>query len=240
MKCLILAGGYSTRLYPLTERLAKPLITIAGEKIIDRLVKQIREIGVNEIIVVTNNKFFNQFWKWKGDKSYIKIINDGTNSNDDRLGAIGDIRFVLEKENIDEDLLVIAGDNIFDFSLRDVYGYFLESENSVILLYDVDEEQAKKGGVVELDEKGKVIFFEEKSKNPRTRLYSIPIYFYKKKDLKLVKRYLKEGNNSDAPGYYLEWLHKNSDIYGYKLSGKWFDIGDFKSLDRAEWEFMRK
>ncbi|MAG20052.1 hypothetical protein CL618_01310 [archaeon] len=239
IRALLLAGGYATRLYPLTEKLAKPLVSVAGEKIIDRLVKQINEI-CDEIIVITNDKFYEQFVKWKGDKENIKIINDGALSNDDRLGAIGDIQFVLEKEKINEDMLVIAGDNIFDFNLKDSYGYFKEKEKSVILLKKVDLEQAKKGGVVELDEDSKVVFLEEKSENPKSLLYSIPIYFYKKEDLEKVKKYLKEGNNPDAPGFYLEWLHKNSEVYGYKTEGEWFDIGDFKNLERAEKVFMGK
>ncbi len=239
MKCLFLAAGYSTRLYPLTEKLAKPLISVAGEKIIDRLVKQINEI-CDEIIVVTNDKFYEQFVKWKGDKENIKIINDGTLSNDDRLGAIGDIQFVLEKEKINEDMLVICGDNIFDFDLKESYNYFLEKEKSVILLMNVDLEQARKGGVVELDENNKIVYFKEKDENPKTLLYCIPIYFYKKEDLKKVKKYLDGGNNPDAPGFYLDWLHKESEVYGYRYEGNWFDIGDFESLEKAERVFMGK
>jgi len=240
MKCLILCAGFATRLYPLTENLAKPLITVANEKIIDRLVKQVKEI-CDEIIIVTNNKFYGQFIKWKGDREDIKIINDGTLSNDDRLGAIGDIQFVLEKEGIDEDLFVTAGDLISDFDLKKIYNYFKEKEKSCVVLIDVDEEQARKGGVVELDENGKIVYFKEKSENPKTLLYSVGMYLYKKEDLKKVKKYLDEGNNSDAPGFYMDWLHKESEVYGYKYEKyKWFDIGDFKNLEMADREFLGK
>ncbi len=245
MKVLILGAGYAVRLYPLTENIAKPLISVGGKTVIERLVEQILTLRIQdmgEILVVCNNKFYSQFEVWQAKtKAPVKLINDATNANEEKLGSIGDILFVLEKEAIDQDLLIVAGDNIFDFDLGEILSFFRKTKRSVIPFMPVDYEYAKKGGTAELDKDGKIIFFEEKSAKPRSTLYSIPIYFYRKEDIGLLKQYIREGGNKDAPGYFLEWLYKKTDVYGHKVKDcAWFDIGDFESLDKADKNFGKK
>ena len=247
MKAIILAAGYGTRLYPLTKNKAKPLIEVAGKSMINHIMEKIKEVEeVDKVIVITNNKFYNQFVEWANNYNSnipIKILNDGTLSNDDRLGAIGDINFAVNKENIDDDLLIINGDNIFQFSLKEMCETFKQKNQYVISLYDVKTtEEAKKFGIVDLDETSKVIEFKEKPEQPKSTLASIGIYFYGKQIRNLISQYLAEGGNTDRTGDLVEWLHKKEHVYGFvfdKPEEKWFDIGSFESLEQANKEWNK-
>ncbi|MAG08132.1 hypothetical protein CMO89_01560 [Candidatus Woesearchaeota archaeon] len=248
MKCILLAAGYATRLYPLTENQPKPLLKISGKPIIEHIIEKVDEIKeIDEIFIVTNNKFFEHFNEWnKGFSSRfkIKILNDGTLSNDDRLGAIGDLNFVIKTENINEDFLQISGDNLFQFGLKDMHKGFDEKKNISIALYDVRNiEEAKKLGICAVDENSKVIDFEEKPAEPKSTLCSIGVYFYPKATVELLNQYLTEGNSSDMPGKFMEWLHKRSHVHGFvfdKAEEKWFDIGSFEALEEAKREYEQK
>ena len=247
MKAIILAAGYGTRLYPLTKNKAKPLIEVAGKSMINHIMEKIKEVEeVDKVIVITNNKFYSQFVEWANNYNSnipIKVLNDGTLSNDDRLGAIGDINFAVNKENIDDDLLIINGDNIFQFSLKEMCETFKQKNQHVISLYDVKTtEEAKKFGIVDLDETSKVIEFKEKPEQPSSTLASIGIYFYGKQIRNLISQYLAEGGNTDRTGDLVEWLHKKEHVYGFvfdKPEEKWFDIGSFESLEQANKEWNK-
>ena len=242
IKVIILAAGYATRLYPLTKDKPKPLLEVAGKPIIEHIIAKLEEINeLDEIFVVTNNKFFEHFKKWLNgfqSSKKIKIINDKTKSNEDRLGAIGDINFVIEQEKIDEELLVVAGDNLFELSLIDVVNLFKNKNSSVIALYDVkDIELAKKYGIVAIDKNNKIVHFEEKPEKPKSTLASTGIYLYTRDVLKDIKEYITEGYDSDKTGSFLEWFYKRKDIYCFVSKKRWHDIGSFEQLEESRKEF---
>ena len=248
MKCIILAAGYATRLYPLTENQPKPLLNIADKPIMEHIIEKIDELKeIDEIFIVTNNKFFNHFNDWNKNFSSrfkIKVINDGTLSNDDRLGAIGDLNFVIKSENIDEDFVQISGDNLFQFSLKDMHQHFNEKKHISIALYDVKNiEEAKKMGICAINEESKVIDFEEKPENPKSTLCSIGVYFYPRIVKDHLNQYLSEGNSSDMPGKFMEWLHKKDHVHGFvfdKEGERWFDIGGFEALEEAKKDYEQR
>lgn len=244
MKAIILAAGYATRLHPLTKDKPKPLLEVKGKLIIEHIIGKLEELDeLQEIFIVTNNKFFEHVQQWLSgfnSTKKIKIIDDQTKSNEDRLGAIGDINFVIEKENINDDLLVIAGDNLFELSLIDVVNLFKEKNSSVVAVYDVkDTELSKKYGIVTMDEDNKIINFEEKPDKPKSTLASTGIYIYTKDILKDIREYIK-GHDADKPGSFLEWLYQKRDIYCFVSKERWYDIGSFEQLEEAKRGFKSK
>ncbi len=238
-KVLILAAGYATRLYPLTKDKAKPLLPVAEKPLIEYIIEKIYEVEcVDEIIVVTNAKFYEDFKEWKSSfdsKIPIKILNDGSTSNENRLGAIKDIKFAVDEENIDEDLLVLAGDNLFEFSLKDLYDYYKEKNAPVTLAYDTGNIDIVKNrhGVVVLDKENKVIDFQEKPSAPKSTVKSIACYVLNKKAIDLLDDYISKGENTDAPGFFIEWLCKKTDFYAYIIEEPIFDIGNMESYKKA-------
>ncbi len=240
MKAIILAAGYATRLYPLTINIPKPLLDMKGKPIISHILDKVNELGVEEIFVVTNEKFFANFKRWAdslGD-SRIRVISDGTSSNEERLGAIGDVSFVLNKENIKDDLLIIAGDNLFSFSLKLSYDLFKKTQKIVNPLYDVkDFEAAKALGTVVTDSSGKFLEFYEKSPEPKTTLASLAIYFFPKEKLHRINQYIEEGNSPDKIGNLIAWVIKHEDVLGNVYEQSWFDIGLPESLEEARRNF---
>ncbi len=237
MKALIMAAGYATRLYPLTENQPKPLLPVAGKPIIEYIIEKIESFpNIDKIYVVTNNKFHIHFEEWKDKFSYkipIEIINDGTLTNDDRLGAIGDMHYVVTNKNIDDDLLVVAGDNLFDFDLAKLRD-FSQDKGIVICAYDVEDfSLATQYGIVSVGNDGKVTSFVEKPADPPSTLAALGLYVFKQDKLPLLRRYVNEGNNTDAPGYFIQWAYKVDDVYSYVFHGQWYDIGDLKSYESA-------
>ena len=192
---------------------------------------------VNEVLVVTNNKFSAHFEEWAKNYNYpkpIKIINDGTLSDEDKLGAVGDIQFVIDRENLNEDLLVIAGDNLFEFNLNDFVDFFKQKKDNAIAVYDVkDMEIAKRMGVVTVDENKKLTFFQEKPEKPNTTLIAICCYLFPAEKLGKIKEFLDTGAKSDAPGYYVQWLYKNDNVYCFVFEESWFDIGNLDQYKKA-------
>ncbi len=241
MKALILAAGYGTRLYPLTEKQAKPLLPVAGRPMVEHVISKIEEIGeVDEVCIVVNQKFVGRFEKWvSGFKTSKKVslFNDGSTDDANKLGAISDMKFVVEEGNISDDLLVIAGDNLFGFSLGPFVKSFKEKGTSIGLYRVEPLEEVRKYSVVELDENGRLLNFEEKPEHPPTNLIAICMYLFPKDKLSLISNYLQEDNNPDAPGYYIKWLVRKIQVYGFIFSGMWFDIGDFKSYNEADKAF---
>jgi glucose-1-phosphate thymidylyltransferase len=246
MKVILLCAGYATRLYPLTKEKPKPLLTVADKPIIEYLLADIAMIDViDEIYVVTNDKFAGNFESWAEMFTYgkkIVIVNDHTLSNDDRLGAIGDIQYTIEEQHIDDDLLIIAGDNIFDLDLKDFISYARTHEPfATIAAYDVkDRALARQYGLVKTDDSGIVIDFQEKPAEPETTLASLGLYYYPRVLLGSIAAYIKDGNNPDQPGNFVAWISKQQSVYSYAFSGVWFDVGDFDSLEKANTYFKNK
>jgi len=241
MDAIILAAGYGTRLHPLTLDKPKPLLKVAGNLIIEHIINKLNELDIiGKIYIITNDKFKQNFNEWLhnfNDKKPVEVINDGTKSNDDRLGALGDINCAIKTKNIENDIIVIAGDNLFELSLKEVVDIFKRTNHNVIVLYDVkDLELAKNYGVVDIKD-NIVVDFEEKPSNPKSTLVSTGIYLFPKKTLSLIRKYIDQGNNPDKSGSFIEWLHKREEVYAYVTDKKWYDIGNFEQLERAKKHF---
>ena|SRR3989344_1730280 len=236
IKALILAAGYGTRLYPLTLNKAKPLIQVGKKTIIDHLLEGLNTISdIDTIYVVTNNKFFKDLKEWaqQANNPKIMVLNDGTLDNEDRLGSIGDINFVIQKENLNDDLLVIAGDNLFGFKLRDFVNFFKEKNTSILAFRDLqDIEKVKKRFGVGILKGDKVMDMEEKPEKPKSSLAATACYLFKAEDLQFVGKLVKE-NNSDAPGNLTVRIVRDSVLHAFVFEEHWFDIGSHENLTEA-------
>ncbi|HUA68860.1 MAG TPA: nucleotidyltransferase family protein [Candidatus Saccharimonadales bacterium] len=247
MKVIILAAGYATRLYPLTLNQPKPLLPVAGKPMIEHVLDNLAPTsGIDRIYVVTNAKFTSHFQKWsehyRATKSKLEftVVSDGTTSDADKLGAIGDIHFVLKTQNVDDDIIVVAGDNLFSEKLADFGEFCHEKRAPVLALYDVgDLEQIKKYNSISVDAQGKITFFEEKPRNPTSTLTGIALYFYPKTAIPLIKQYITEGNNPDQPGRLVQWLYPRTPVYTWRVPGLWFDIGSKETLEEANQIFAK-
>ncbi len=240
MKCLILAAGYATRLYPLTENFPKPLLEVGGKTILDWLVDDIDMLGVvDEYIVISNHKFAHHFDKWAMVKTQkITVVDDGTSSNETRLGAVRDIQFAIDKLALDDDMLVIAGDNLLDFSLTEFIDYAKKKSASCIMrYYEANPEKLKKSGVVCIDQNDKILEMTEKPEYPKSNWCSPPFYYYIKDDAKLVAKGIKAGCGVDAPGSYIAWLSTKSTVYAMEMPGKRYDIGNLESYKRVQADY---
>jgi glucose-1-phosphate thymidylyltransferase len=236
MKALILAAGYATRLRPLTDSIAKPLLPVGDRPMVDWILDRIAETSADEVHLVTNARFAADFQRWAADKD-VQVHDDGTTSNQDRLGAIGDIDFVA----LDDDLLVIASDNLFDYSLADYESYWRGKGGSCIAVYDVgDRELAKKYGLVDVDADDRVTNFVEKPEHPPTTLCATATYLYTREHAALIPTYLREGNPPDQPGNFIAWLHTRAPVYAYRFPGEWYDIGDQAQLLEADNRMRRR
>lgn len=241
MNVLILAAGYATRLYPLTLDKAKPLLDVAGKPMLAWIIDNLRGIAeIETIYIVTNAKFFADFENWA--KNYesenpqfrFKIINDGSTTDDNKLGAIGDINLVLTRENIaHSDLLVIAGDNLFRESLSEFVNFARNTEATVGVHVIPDVEAIKKYGVLSVDSEGVITSFEEKPKQPKSDLAAIALYFYSRNVLSLFTTYIAAGNNPDQPGLFLQWLYRRRPVKTFRITGQWLDIGSKETLAEA-------
>lgn len=239
---ILLAAGYSTRLYPLTENFPKPLLEVGGKPVITNIVEKLENLKeLNKIYVVTNNRYFNHFTEWKKDLKTnlrIEILNDGTLSEKDKLGAIGDIYFTIKEKSITNPILMIGGDNLFDFQLNYIMSYFKEKGKDVVSVSKVeDKNKLRHLGVVNLDKNNKIIFFKEKPDNPFSNLATNCIHLYTEETVTMFKEYLMQGNNPDQPGRFLEWLYPKKEVYGFITNGKIIDIGTHETLEKARREF---
>ena len=234
MDVLILAAGYATRLYPLTLDVPKPLLDIAGRPLLDHIIDKIKD-KVDKIHVITNNKFHQHFLDWAEDKENINIINDQTMTNEDRLGAIGDIHYFIKKMEFDNELMVIAGDNFLGLDFDEFFKFYKEKDSSILAVYDLLEKEklANKFGVIELNDKMKVVGFEEKPAKPKTSLTATACYIFQKKDIKLLELCVKEHQKLDNTGDFIKFLTLNSSVHGFVFDGVWYDIGSKEDLAKV-------
>lgn len=237
MKCLFLAAGYATRLYPLTENFPKPLLEVNNKTILDHLIDDLDTLNVvDEYIIVSNHKFVSHFVEWaKTHKQKITVVDDLTSTNETRLGAVRDIEFAINKLNIEDDLLVMAGDNLLDFSLKGFVEFFQEKKSSVIMCYkEENKERIKKSAVLTLDEDSRVTQMIEKPSEPNSTWCAPAFYIYKKEDVKDIGNAIKNGCNVDAPGSLAVYMSKYSKLYAYKMPGKRYDIGTLESYEEIK------
>ena len=245
MKCLILAAGYATRLYPLTENFPKPLLKVGEKTILDWLIDDIDtakdERGnavVDEYIVISNHKFAHHFEQWAESNDKITIVDDGTDSNETRLGAVKDIQYSIDALNIDDDMLVIAGDNVLDFSLTKFVAYAQEKKTSCVMrYYEPIKEKLKKSGVLTIDENDTVILMAEKPAEPESNWCCPPFYYYTREDARLVQQGIDSGCGTDAPGSYIAWLCKQVPVHAMEMLGKRYDIGNLESYEKVKKEY---
>lgn len=239
MKCLILAAGYATRLYPLTEDFPKPLLPVGGKPIIDWLIDDLRTANrMDEFVVISNHKFAHCFDDWAKGKDYnVTVVDDGTSTNETRLGAVRDIQFAIEKLDIDDDVMALAGDNVLDFSLTRFLNYAIEKNASCVMRYfEPKVETLSKRGVLELDG-DRVIGMEEKPRQPKTQWCCPPFYFYTKDDSKKLNDAIRDGCGVDAPGSFIAWLCRRSPVYAMEMPGSRYDVGNLESYTKIRNEY---
>ena len=241
MVAMILAAGYATRLYPYTQNTAKPLLTVAGRPIIDYIVDGIRTLpGIEKIIVISNDRFYGHFKDWLAGKNdpMIRLLNDGTTSVENRLGAIGDICFAINKEEIDSDLLIVAGDNLFTFEMAELLEMFNSLKRDCVCVKEVNDVEALRNlGVCELDNNNKVTAFVEKPTEPKSNKAVYACYMIRRKTIPLIFEYVNEGIKRDAPGYFIEWLCDQTDVYAYIINGECYDIGTVEAYEDIQRSF---
>ncbi|MES2309737.1 MAG: nucleotidyltransferase family protein [Verrucomicrobiota bacterium] len=241
MQVLVLAAGYATRLYPLTLNQPKPLLEVAGRPMLEHVVEKVGTIpGVDEWLIVTNQKFAGHFERWSDEyrKKFpefrCQVFNDGSTSDADKLGAIGDINFVISQGAVKGDLIVIAGDNLFSESLEDFGHHCQKVKGPVLGVYDIGSlEEIKKYSSIVTDDQGTIVSFEEKPQDPKSTLLGIALYYYPTAVVELLQTYIKEGNNPDQPGRFVQWLYPRLPVHTWKVPGIWYDIGSKETLEEA-------
>ena len=237
MKCVILAAGYATRLYPLTENFPKPLLKVGEKTILDWLLEDIHTSGlVDEYIVISNHKFAQHFQAWADAHTLpITVVDDGTSTNETRLGAVCDIQFAIDQLKLDDDLLIIAGDNVLDFSLTHFIRYAKEKKTSCVMRYfEADVKRLRKSGVSEIDANEALLSLEEKPAEPKSNWCTPPFYFYVRDDAKKIGQAIGEGCATDAPGSLLGWMCRNGVVYSMEMPGSRYDIGNLESYEAVQ------
>ena len=237
MKCLILAAGYATRLYPLTENFPKPLLRVGEKTILDWLLEDIDTAGaVDEYIVISNHRFAPRFEEWAaGHRLPITVADDGTSTNETRLGAVCDIQFAIEQRKLDDDLLIIAGDNVLDFSLTRFIRYAREKGTSCVMrYYEADEKRLSKSGVAQIGENDLLLSLEEKPAAPKSPWCTPPFYFYKAEDARKIKDAIADGCGTDAPGSLVSWMCRHTPVHSMEMPGSRYDIGNLESYERVK------
>lgn len=239
MKCIVLAAGYATRLYPLTENFPKPLLPIGGKPILNWLLDDIDSFSeITGHVVISNHKFVHHFEHWKTTQTFQKpilILDDGSTDNENRLGAVKDIRFAMTRLNLDEDLLIIAGDNVLSFSLADFVLYMRNKGTSCVMCHEENDlNKQKKTAIITKDKNDLIISYEEKPLEPKGNLAVPPFYCYLNQDVKRIEEALADGCGIDAPGSFAAWLSRHTDVHAWPMPGKRYDIGDLESYEAAK------
>lgn len=246
MICIVLAAGYATRLYPLTENFPKPLLKVGEKSILDRLLEDLDKTDITEFVVVSNHKFISHFEEWKKTLPYetkVTILDDGSVDNENRLGAARDIRFAMDyvnekygkEDSASEGILVIAGDNVLDFSLEGFVTFAREKGTSCVMCHEENElKKQQKTAIITLDNDCTITSYEEKPVEPKGNLAVPPFYYYKKEDIARIEEALSDGCSADAPGSFAAWLSRHTKMHAWKMSGKRYDIGDMASYKAAQ------
>ena len=242
MKCLILAAGYATRLYPLTENFPKPLLEVAGKPILDWLIDDMEKTGlVDEYIIISNHKFAHIFEEWAVKSDRIRVLDDGTISNETRLGAVRDIQFAMDQLQLDDDLLVMAGDNLLDFSLGDFVRYAADRKATCVMrYYEAEDMKLRKSGVLEIDETDRVLTMEEKPAQPKSHWCCPAFYCYTREDSHRITEAIENGCGVDAPGSFIAWLCGQTTVYAWEMPGRRYDIGNLESYEEVKKTFSEK
>lgn len=238
MKNIVIAAGYATRLGELTKNFPKPLLKIGESTILGRMLDDIDGIQeIDEHIIITNHKFAPIFEDWKAAQNYTKpvtIVDDGTETNETRLGAVCDLLYAMEKLQIDDDMLVVAADNLLFFSFQEFVNFAKEKGTSCIMCHEQPElAKLQRTGVVELDAEMKVQGMEEKPQVPKSHWAVPPFYIYKKRDLDLVRHAVENGCGKDAPGNLAHYMVEHTVMHAWKMSAGRFDIGSLDTYEEA-------
>ncbi|MBQ8676276.1 MAG: nucleotidyltransferase family protein [Bacteroidaceae bacterium] len=237
MKCLILAAGYATRLYPITQNFPKPLLDVNGKTILDWLVDDIDTAGcVDEYVVISNHRFAQHFEQWAAQKPQkITVVDDGTSTNETRLGAVCDIQFAIDQLHLDDDMLVIAGDNVLDFSMTRFIDYAREKQTSCVMRFYVEDlKTLQKSGVLSIDDSDRITSMVEKPAEPESSWCCPPFYYYTRADARLVRAGIEAGCGTDAPGSYIAWLCTQTAVHAMQMPGQRYDIGDVASYEEVK------
>ena len=240
MKCLILAAGYATRLYPLTENFPKPLLEVGGKTILDWLLDDMDAMGViDEYVVISNHKYYQHFVNWAATKTMkITVVDDGTSSNETRLGAVRDIQFALDSLQLDDDMLVMAGDNLLDFSMTKFIRYALEKNAPCTMrYYEPSFQKLLKSGIVTVDEKDQITKMTEKVPNPETNWVSVAFYYYPRETAQQIGQALADGCGVDAPGSFMIWVSQRTTSYAMEMPGHRYDVGNLDSYQKIKAEY---
>lgn len=242
MKNIVIAAGYATRLYPLTEKFPKPLLKVGSRNILERMLDDIDPLPeIDSHIIVTNHKFAQIFNEWVKTVDYTKpitVIDDGTSTNETRLGAVRDLLLAIERENIDDNIMVLAADNILEFSLKGFVDYFKEKGTSVIMCHHEPElKRLQRTGVIAVDSDMKVLEMQEKPENPVSNWAVPPFYIYSKSDLPLIRECLEHDCGYDAPGNLAHYLADTSTLHAWLMPAGRFDIGSLDSYEEAKQRF---
>jgi len=239
MTCVILAAGYATRMYPLTRDMPKSLLEVAGKTILDYILENLgRAPEIRRLILVSNARFFGSFSAWAKNRTFpfpLHILDDGSTDNDNRLGAVADLAFAVEEAEIRENLLVLAGDNLFDFEIRDFIAFFQTRKADCITTHRLeDPELLRRTGVIEIGPDQRVLAFQEKPREPRSPWAAPPFYVYRRDTLSLIRPYLDQGGNPDAPGHFVPWLLERKPVYAFPFTGTRYDIGSLESYREVD------
>jgi glucose-1-phosphate thymidylyltransferase len=242
MKLIILAAGYATRLYPLTLNKPKPLLEVAGKPMIEHVLDSLGEVPqIDRVYVITNSKFAGHFEQWAERYTSgragapVTVIDDGTTDDSNKLGAIGDLHLLLTREGVDDDVIVVAGDNLFDTSLAGFVEFCGRRDAPAVGVYDVGNlEEIRKYNNIGTDDEGRITSFEEKPAQPVSTITAIALYYYPKSSLPLIRQYIAEGNNPDQPGRLVQWMYARTPFYTWRVPGTWYDIGSRETLAEAD------
>ncbi|MBI2971160.1 MAG: nucleotidyltransferase family protein [Candidatus Aenigmarchaeota archaeon] len=244
MKCILLCGGFAKRLWPMTLSVSKPLLEVGGKPVINYILEKLETIkGIDSVLVSTNARFERDYTSWKAKYHFDKpvhIIIEDSRREEEKLGAIGGVHYVLSTQRIQDDCMIIAGDNLIGFDVADFVECFRKKKHPVVAAFDLkDRSKARLYGILKVDGTQRVVDFVEKPQEPASTLASTGCYLFPRASLHYFGEYLSEGNHKDAPGFFLQWLHKREAVYAYIFENNWFDIGDKDSLSKAR-TFMKR
>ena len=238
MTLIILAAGYATRMYPLTLNFPKPLLEVGGKRIIDWLLDDVEDSGADRTVVVSNHKFFSLFQSWAETRRNVTVVDDGSTDNDHRMGAVKDIEFAIDKAGISDDILVLAGDNVIDFSFSGFIEYSKEKGSTCIMRhFQSDVNKLRKTGVITIDDSDRVLEMEEKPQEPKSNWAVPPFYYYTRNDAALIREAIAEGCGTDAPGSFIAWLAKKRPVHAYLMPGARYDVGSIEGYEKIRNEY---